>query len=68
MCAEKNNNRKENDTGCRWCDEMAKMMRGCVTDDAGYTDCLARMNKNLGRSCGRKTDGAGRKENRGSCV
>jgi hypothetical protein len=67
MSREKNNGSGKNDWWCCWCDEIGKMMRGCVTDDAGYTDCLARMNNNLGRSCGQKVDRTGRKENRDCC-
>jgi hypothetical protein len=67
MCAENNNERKKNNTGCSWYDGMAEMMRGCFPGSTDYSDCFPWMNKNWGRFCGQKTDGTGRKENRDCC-
>lgn len=68
MCAEKNNTEKKRTITCKWCEGMDKMISGCFPDDAGYSVCLARMNSNLGKSCGgQKAGDAAKGEKPGCC-
>ena len=56
MCAEKKSNSKEKTFACCNFDGIAEMMKDCFPDDAGYSDCLAKMNKMQGKYCNPQND------------
>jgi hypothetical protein len=58
MCAEKNSNRKEKGFTCCNFDGVTEMMKGCFPDDAGYSDCLARLKERQVKHCSPKTNAA----------
>ena len=67
MGAEKNNDKKRKAFVCGCCDGTFEMIEGCFPDDAGYTDCLARMNENRGKFCDQKGGNAAKGEDQGCC-
>ena len=55
MCEEKKRGRETKGFSCCGSDGITEMMKGCFPDDAGFTDCLSRMNGNWEKFCGQKT-------------
>ena len=53
MSTEKHRTRKKRTFSCAWCDGVDEMMQGCLTDDAGFSECLARMKNMQDEFCGR---------------
>ena len=62
----KNNNRKGRTFDCCNCNEITEMMKGCFPDDAGYSNCLARINGYRGKFRIRKAADTA-SENRQEC-
>ena len=67
MCAEKNSNRKERAFACCNFDGIAEMMKDCFPDDAGYSDCLARMKEMQDKQCSPKTDASASEDRQEGC-
>ena len=67
MCEEKKNDRKTKAFSCCDCDGITEMMKDCFPNDAGFTDCLARMNGDWEKFCGQKADDAASKDRQGCC-
>ncbi len=67
MCAEKNNDEKGSTFDCCDCQGITEMMKGCFPDDAGYSDCFAKMKEMKEKFCGQKTGDAAKEENQGCC-
>ena len=67
MCAEKNNGKKRRTFAVGCCDGTFEMIKDCFPDDAGYSDCLARMRNNRGKFCGRNDGDSAERENKGCC-
>ena len=49
MSTEKNTNREEKIFSCKWCEGIDEMMKDCFPDDAGFSECIARMQKMQGK-------------------
>lgn len=54
MSTEKNSNSKERTFSCEWCEGIDEMMKGCFPDDAGFSECVARMQKMRGKHCSQR--------------
>jgi hypothetical protein len=67
MCAEKNSTRKKRAFACCNLDGIAEMMKDCFPDDAGYSECLARMKEMQDKHCNPKTDDAASEDRQGCC-
>jgi hypothetical protein len=67
MCAEKNNGKKRRTFAVGCCDGTFEMIKDCFPDDAGYSDCLARMRNNRRKFCGRNDGDSAERENKGCC-
>ena len=64
MCAEKNDDQNDKNTGSGCCDGMAEMMKKCCPDGISGPDCFAKMKDKF---CGQKTDGEASKDGQGCC-
>ena len=67
MSAEKDNNTKKRTITCEWCESMDEMIKGCFPDDAGYSDCLDRMQKMQAMFYGRINGEAAKDKNQSCC-
>ncbi|UCD66237.1 MAG: hypothetical protein JSW69_01005 [Deltaproteobacteria bacterium] len=67
MSSEKNSNRKERNFACCSFDGISEMMKDCFPDDAGYSECLARMKEKQDKHCSQKSDDAASEDRKGCC-
>ena len=54
MCGENKNEKKAKIFSCCGSEGITEMMKGCFPDDAGFTDCLAKINEGRKNSVVRK--------------
>jgi len=67
MCDENKNEKKAKIFSCCGSGGITEMMKGCFPDDAGFTACLARINKGREKFSGQKAEDAESKERRSFC-
>ena len=67
MCVENKNEQKAKMFSCCDCDGITEMMKGCFSDDAGFTACLTEINEGREKFCGQKAENAASKEGRSFC-
>lgn len=67
MCAEKNCKWEKRTFACCNFDGIAEMMKDCFPDDAGYSECLAKMKEMQDKQCSPKTDASASGDEQDCC-